>query len=114
MRYKKMKNYSKNAKLNRVLNEIRDQLLSIHDTENESIEEIKRYVDYFGFDPQHLDYFIYEHGNVLVYNYQIRELYKEYKSLASASIEKLIEIYKRQVGCMARELLKENNISFRR
>ena len=105
-----MKNYSKNAKLNKVLNEIRDQLLSIHDTENESLNEIKRYVDYFGFNPQHLDYFIYEHGNVLIYNYQIRELYKEYKSLASSSIEKLIDIYKRQVGCMARQLLKENNM----
>lgn len=109
-----MKNYSKNAKLNKVLNEIREQLLSIHDTENESLQEIKRYVDYFGFDYKHLDYFIYEHGNVLVYNYQIRELYKEYKSLKSASIDKLIEIYKRQVGCMARQLLNEHNISFRR
>lgn len=105
-----MKSYSKNAKLNRVLNEIREQLLSIHDTENESLQEIKRYVDYFGFDYKHLDYFIYEDGNVLVYNYQIRELYKEYKSLESASIEKLIDIYKRQVGYMARELLKENNM----
>lgn len=105
-----MKKYSKNAKLNKVLNEIRDQLLSIHDTENESLDEIKRYVDYFGFNPDHLDYFIYENGNVLIYNYQIRELYKEYKSLASASMEKLIEIYRRQVGYMARQLLKENNM----
>lgn len=105
-----MKKYSKNAKLNKVLNEIRDQLLSIHDTENESLNEIKRYVDYFGFNPDHLDYFIYENGNVLIYNYQIRELYKEYKSLASASMEKLIEIYRRQVGYMARQLLKENNM----
>ena len=70
-----MKNYSKNAKLNRVLNEIRNQLLSIRDTENESLHEIKRYIDYLGFDPNHLDYFIYEHGLVLDYNYQIRDLY---------------------------------------
>lgn len=105
-----MKNYSKNAKLNRVLNEIRNQLLSIRDTKNESLHEIKRYIDYLGFDPDHLDYFIYEHGLVLDYNYQIRDLYKEYKSLKSASIDRLIEIYKRQVGYMARQLLKENNM----
>lgn len=105
-----MKKYSKNAKLNKVLNEIKDQLLSIHDTENESLNEIKSYVDFYGFDPDNLDYFIYQYGNVLIYNYEIRDLYKEYKSLASASIEKLIDIYKRQVGYMARELLKENNM----
>lgn len=105
-----MKKYSKNAKLNRVLSEIRNQLLSIHDTENESLQEIKSYIDFYGFDPDNLDYFIYQYGNVLIYNYEIRDLYKEYKSLESASIEKLIEIYKRQVGYMARELLKENNM----
>lgn len=38
---------SKNKKLNNVLNDIYDSLLSMCDTEKESIQEIKRYKDNF-------------------------------------------------------------------
>lgn len=100
-----MKKYSKNSKLNNVLTEIELQLLSISDTPGESISEIKRYMKEFNSYP---DYMLYEYGNVLIYNYDIRNLYKDYKSLTSYSINKIIDIYKRQVGYVARCLTSEN------
>lgn len=100
-----MKKYSKNQKLNNVLSEIEIQLLSISDTPNESISEIKRYMNEFNSYP---DYMLYEYGNVLIYNYDIRNLYKDYKTLEKYSIEKIIDIYKRQVGYVARCLVSKN------
>lgn len=100
-----MKKYSKNAKLNNVLTEIEQQLLSISDTPENSISEIKRYMNEFWSEP---DYMIYQYGNVLIYNYDIRNLYKDYKTLANYSIDKIIDIYKRQVGYVARCLVSEN------
>lgn len=96
-----MGTYSKNKKLNAVLQDIEDSLLSICDSEQESKREIERYMNNF---PYEIDYNLYQYGNVLIYYYDIRKLYKDcgYKSAESWSNEKLVEIYKRQVGYVAR------------
>lgn len=91
-----MKKLSKNAKLNNVLNSIYDDLMEL------GIEEVKRYYNEFKYET---DYNLYQYGNVLIYNDDIRELYKEYKSLKKASMDKIIEIYKRQVGYIARMMI---------
>ena len=96
-------NFSSNKKLEQVLSKIKDQLLSIHDTPEESINEIKHYKKEF---PREIDYNLYQYGNVLIYNDEIRDLYSDYASLKNASDDKLVEIYKRQVGYVARELVK--------
>ena len=57
--------------------------------------------------PYKADYNIYQYCNIRVYNDEIKELYKDYKSLKNASIDKLINIYKRQVGYMARLIINE-------
>jgi hypothetical protein len=97
-----MKTFSKNKKLNDVLNEIYDDLLSIHDTEKESIDEIKHYVSEF---KNETDYNLYQYGKMIVYNGGIRDLYSDYKSLKNASMEKLIGIYKRQIRYVVNYIL---------
>lgn len=91
--------FSKNQKLNNVLTSIYDSLQEL------GVEEVKRYYNEFG---NEVDYNIAQYGNLLVYHYQVRELYKEYKSLAKISDTELWNIYKRQVGYVARLMLKEN------
>ena len=95
-----MKNYSKNKKLNYVLNDIRESL------EDLGIEEVKHYYDEFkGLS----DYNIVQYGNARVYYDDIREMYKNagYKTIDSFSDTKLWETYKRQVGYVARVMLEE-------
>ena len=96
-------NFSKNAKLNLVLNDIYDSLLSIHDTEEESIEEIKHFQKEF---KSEVDYNLYQYGNLRIWNYDIKNLYKDYKSLKNASDEKLQSIYKRQVRYVSDYILR--------
>lgn len=93
-----MKKFSKNKKLNYVLNDIYSYLLDM------GKDDIKRYMNAF---PDKTDYNIYSFGNMRVYDDEIRELYKNYKCLKNASIDKLIDIYKRQVGYMARLIINE-------
>lgn len=97
--------FSKNQKLNFVLNDIYFLLLEMCETEKESIQEIKRYKENF---PNELDYNLYQYGNLLVYNDQIQNLYSDYKSLQKVSIDKLIETYKRQVRYVANYILSNN------
>lgn len=97
--------FSKNAKLNKVLNSIYTDLLQMRDTESESIREIKRYKSNF---PKEVDYNLYQYGNVLICNHEIINLYSEYKSLEKASIEKLIGIYKRQIRYVVNYILANN------
>lgn len=97
--------FSKNQKLNFVLNDIYFSLLEMCETEKESIQEIKRYKENF---PNELDYNLYQYGNLLVYNDQIQNLYSDYKSLQNVSIDKLIETYKRQVRYVANYILSNN------
>ena len=93
-----MKKFSKNKKLNYVLNDIYSYLLEM------GKDEIKRYIKDF---PYKADYNIYQYCNMRVYNDEIKELYKNYKCSKNASIDKLIDIYKRQVGYMARLIVNE-------
>ena len=93
-----MKKFSKNKKLNYVLNDIYNYLMEL------GKDDIKRYMNAF---QDKMDYNIYEFGNMRVYNDEIVELYKNYKCLKNASIDKLIDIYIRQVGYMARLIINE-------
>ena len=97
--------FSKNQKLNFVLNDIYFSLLEMCETEKESIQEIKRYKENFH---NELDYNLYQYGNLLVYNDQIQNLYSDYKSLQNVSIDKLIETYKRHVRYVANYILSNN------
>ena len=90
--------FSKNKKLNYVLNDIYSDLMDM------GKDDIKRYMKDF---PYKADFNIYQYGNMRIYNDEIRELYKNYKCLKNASINKLINIYKRQVGYMARLIVNE-------
>lgn len=93
-----MEKFSKNKKLNKVLNIIYDEVMEI------GIDNVKRYYNEFkGFK----DYNIFSYGNVRVYYDDIRELYKEYKSLSNASDNKLENIYKRQIGYITRYIIKK-------
>ena len=93
-----MKKFSKNKKLNYVLNDIYSYLMDI------GKDDIKRYMKYY---PYEKDFNIYQYGNMRIYNDEIIELYKNYKCLKNASIDKLIDIYKRQVGYMAKLIVNE-------
>ena len=93
-----MKKFSKNKKLNYVLNDIYSYLMDM------GKDDIKRYMKDF---PYKADFNIYQYCNMRVYNDEIRELYKNYKCLKNASIDKLINIYKRQIRYMARLIINE-------
>ena len=103
----KLVNFSKNAKLNGVLNDIYSQLMELHDTENESIIEIKHYVKEF---PKELDYNIVQYGNLLIWHDDILAMYKKYgyRSLDRLSNEARWNIYKQQVGYVVRYILDNN------
>lgn len=95
-----MKNkYSKNKKLEGVLTTIEGQLLDL------GLDEVKHYVESF---PNEIDYNIVQYGNLLIYYYDVRQMYKNcgYVSLQKMSDQKVWEIYKRQVGYVARQLIK--------
>jgi hypothetical protein len=87
-----MKKLSKNKKLNMVLNMIYESLDEL------GIEEVKRYKDSF---PHEIDFNIAQYGNVLVYHEDVENLYKNcgYKV---ENYNNLWEVYKRQVGYIAR------------
>lgn len=95
-----MKKFSKNVKLNTVLMGIYEDLQEL------GINEIKRYYNDYKFEP---DFNIAQYGNMLIYFYDIREFYKNagYKSIEKMSDGKVWEIYKRQVGYVARKMLLE-------
>lgn len=94
-----MKNkYSKNKKLNEVLTRIEEDMM-------ESNFELGYYVDAF---PNDIDFRIVQYGNLLIYYEDIKKMYRDcgYKSLDKMSDQKVWEIYKRQVGYVARQLMK--------
>lgn len=94
-----MKNFSKNKKLNGLLNDIRDELLEF------GIEEILHYHDEF--KGQASDFNIVQYGNLLIYYDDIRELYEKngYKSIKKWSDDKIWDTYKRQVGYIVRDIV---------
>lgn len=97
-----MKNrFSKNAKLNKALETIYNDLI------NCGIEEVKHYFNEFKNEP---DYNIAQYGNLLIYYNDIYNFYREcgYKSTDKFSTDKIWETYKRQVGYITRYIIKEN------
>ena len=104
-----MKNkYSKNPKLNAVLTNIDEQLRTMCNTEDESLWQIASYITSF---PRETDYNIAQYGNLLIYYSDIYNFYREagYKTTDSFSPEKIWNTYCRQVGYVARLLMKETN-----
>lgn len=100
-------NFSSNKKLEKVLNSIKYQLLHISDTKKESMSEIRRYMREF---PRQIDYNIAQYGNLLIYYYDVRQMYKK-AGYAKSTIDKMSDAkiwqtYKRQVGYVARKLVK--------
>ena len=93
--------YSKNVKLNTVLNQIEDDLKWLE------LAEIARYMQNYPNEP---DYNIAQHGNLMIYYSVIRDMYISagYKTFEGNKISdsSMWEIYKRQVGYVARELMK--------
>ena len=102
-----MKAFSKNNKLNGVLNDIHTQLLEMCETKKESIAEIKHYKDNFS---KELDYNLAQYGNLIVYHDDVLAMYKKYgyKSLDRLSVDAIWNIYKRQVGYVVRYILNNN------
>ena len=95
-----MKKFSKNKKLNGVLNDILESL------EELGVEEVRHYYDNFR---NETDYNLAQYGNLLVYYYQVKELYSRngYKTLEKWSDQKVWETYKRQVGYVVRYMLEK-------
>lgn len=91
------------------IEEIKEHLLSMCNTKEESLSEIKRYVAHF---PKEPDYNIVQYGNLLVYYNQIREFYRncDCKSIANLNDDKIWETYKRHVGDAVNQILKENAV----
>ena len=93
--------YSKNAKLDNVLNQIENQMDWLE------LSEIANYMKEYPYEP---DYNIAQYGNMLVYYWEIRKMYIKagYKSFCNNRISdnKMWEIYKRQVGYVARQIMK--------
>lgn len=87
--------FSKNKKLNTVLQSIYNDLQEL------STDEVKRYKNEF---KNEIDFNIAQYGNLLCYYNDIRQFYKNagYKSLDKLSDAKIWNIYKRQVGHVAR------------
>lgn len=93
--------YSKNVKLDNVMNQIENQLTYLE------LPEIARYMKDFPNEP---DYNLAQYGNMLVYYWEIRKMYINagYKTFENNKISdsKMWEIYKRQVGYVARQIMK--------
>lgn len=104
MRKQKMK-YSKNVKLNTVLNQIEDDLKWLE------LPEIARYMQDYPNEP---DYNIAQYGNMLIYYDEIRKMYIDagYKSFKGNKISNtsMWNYYKSQVGYVARELMKTDTL----
>lgn len=94
--------WSRNPKLEKLMLAVEAQLNEL------GIEEVCNYVENFDWK-SYPDYNIVQYGNVLIYYDDIRNLYREcgYKWAETASDLKLWESYKRCVGFVAQELVKE-------
>ena len=101
-----MNKYSPNKKLEVCLRYIEKSLLKMQDTPEESMNNIRRYVKTFPNEP---DYNLAQFGNLMVSSSQVREFYRDcgYKSMKNVSNNKVWAIYLKQVGYVARQLLKE-------
>lgn len=103
-----MKRYSINPKLNKCLNGIENSLLSMLDTKEESIKQIRAYVNNFRNES---DYNIAQYGNIICCYPELRDFYRScgYKTTEKMSNEKLWATYLHQVGYVARQLVRTQN-----
>ena len=98
--------YSVNPKLNKVLCGIENQILGMYvNNYIELIQELHRYMTSYKNEP---DYSVAQHGNLLCYYDDIKDFYRRcgYKSTARMSNNKIWELYKRQVGYVARRIVR--------
>lgn len=96
--------WSRNPKLEKLMLAVEAQLNEL------GIENVILYYETFSKNwKSNTDYNIAQYGNVLNYYDDVRDLYREcgYKWAETASDMKLWESYKRCVGYVARELVKE-------
>ena len=95
-----MNKYSKNNKLNKVLTEIENDLLDL------GLEEIERYCNTF---KNEVDFNIVQYGNMLVYYNDIYNFYRSYgyKSTDKMRPDKIWDLYKKQVGYVAKKIILE-------
>lgn len=100
--------WSVNKKLNAALQGIEDDLLEILDTKEESLRQVERYVKDF---PREPDCNLVNYGNLLIYYANIREFYiscgYSYENINRKSDNEIWETYRKQVGYVAREIIKE-------
>ena len=74
--------------LNSMINFIEESF----NTKEEMIQELTRYKKEF---PYQRDYNYYQYGNMLIYNYDIEEFYKEHNyKIENYTLDNLIEHYK--------------------
>lgn len=96
-----MNKWSKNNKLNKLLSGIEEDLLEL------GIEELKHYYTSF---KNELDFNLAQYGNLIVYYYDLRKFYLDcgysVSTIERMSDEKLWDTYKRQVGFVARNIIK--------
>lgn len=85
-----MEKFSKNVKLNKVLNYIFEELQEL------GIEEVLRYKKEF---PNVVDFNLYQYGNLTIYNYDIEQIYKNAGYISKFDY---VDAYKRQVGYLVR------------
>ena len=92
--------YSKNVKLNKVLTKIENDLLDL------GINEIKRYCNTF---KNEVDFNIVQYGNMLIYYNDIYNFYRScgYKTTDKMTTDKIWELYKNQVGYVAKRIILE-------
>lgn len=91
--------FSTNKKTNAILSMIYEELQEL------GIEEVRRYKKDF---PYEVDFNLYQYGNLTIYTCDIMEMYHKagYKVDLSKLNSKWNEIYKRQVGYIARKYFK--------
>ena len=95
-----MNKYSRNNKLNKVLMKIESDLLDL------GLEEIKRYNNEF---KNEVDFNIVQYGNMLIYYNDIYNFYRScgYKTTDKMTTDKIWELYKNQVGYVAKRIILE-------
>lgn len=93
--------FSKNKKTNKLLNSIYEDLKEL------GTEQVLAYIKDF---PREKDYNIVNYGNLLCYYCDVYNLYREcgYKSTDKMSADKIWEIYRSNVGYVARCCFKHN------
>ena len=95
-----MNKYSRNNKLNKVSTEIEKDLLDL------GINEIRRYYNEF---KNEVDYNIAQYGNMLIYYDDVYNFYRScgYKTTDKMTTNKIWDLYKNQVGYVAKKIILE-------